>query len=56
MTVIAEKAISFKCEHCGTEQFHDYTLESGWYVDRAVNEDKIDCVTCGHTNHVIEEL
>lgn len=56
MTVTAEKAISFKCENCGSTQLADYSLEQGWYEDRAVNEDKIDCMACFHENHVIEEL
>jgi transcription elongation factor Elf1 len=56
MTVIAHEAISFTCENCGSEQFAEYTLSPGWYKDRAVNEDNIDCITCGHENHVIEEL
>jgi transcription elongation factor Elf1 len=54
--VKAHEAISFTCWNCGTEQLAYYTLEPGWYEDRAVNEDKIDCIVCGQENHVIEEL
>ena len=56
MTVTAERAIQFECEECGLVQFSEYTLVHGWYGDRAVNEDNIDCEKCGHENHVIEEL
>lgn len=56
MAVTAEKAIEFKCEKCDKFQFAEYTLAQGWYEDRAVNEDRIDCEYCGHENHVIEEL
>jgi transcription elongation factor Elf1 len=54
--VKAHEAISFTCWNCGTEQLAYYTLNPGWYVDRAVNEDVIDCEKCGEENHVIEEL
>ena len=54
--VKAEKAIQFTCEKCLTPQFGEYSLMEGWYIDRVVMEDKIDCEKCGHTNHVIEEL
>lgn len=56
MPVEAKKAIQFECENCGEVQFSEYTLNHGWHVDRAVNEDRIDCEECGHENHVIEEL
>ena len=56
MPVDARKAIMFVCEECGFNQYSDYTLEHGWFEDRAVNEDRIDCEECSHENHVIEEL
>ena len=56
MTVEAEKAIQFECEKCGYLNYESYTLESGWYEDRAVMEDCLECGECGHENHVIEEL
>ena len=56
MTVTAEKAILFECEKCHKEQFYKYSLEHGWYDDRAVMEDRIVCQYCNHDNHVIEEL
>lgn len=56
MTVKAGKAIKFHCEKCGADQYADYSLESDWEDDRAVNADNIDCNLCGHTNRVIEEL
>ena len=56
MTVRAEQAIQFECEKCKEVQYADYSLEHGWHEDRAVNEDLIACQSCGHENHVIEEL
>ena len=56
MTTEAMRAISFECEECGEIQFADYTLESGWFEDRVVMSDLIDCENCGRENHVIEEL
>ena len=56
MAVQVEKAIRFKCEHCGKVQFGEYTLIPGKYMDREVNEDHILCEQCNHDNHVIEEL
>ena len=56
MTVEAEKAIQFECENCGHFQYESYTLCSGSFEDRAVNEDRIDCEKCGYENHIIEEL
>ena len=54
--VKAAKAIKFECEECGYDQYADYTLEHGWYDDRAVMRDNIACENCGHDNLVIEEL
>lgn len=56
MTVEAGRAIWFECEKCTHGQYADYSLDSGWFDGRAVNEDYIDCEECGHENHVIEEL
>jgi len=56
MTVKALKAVFWQCEECRHGQYGNYTLEHSWHEDRAVMADNIICETCGHENHVIEEL
>jgi len=56
MTVEADRAVGFACEHCGHYQYHEYSLEHNWHENRAVMSDNIDCEKCGKENHVIEDF
>ena len=55
MSVEVKNAIAFQCEACGYIQFEYNTLQHGWYEDRYVYQDNIDCEKCKHTNHVFKE-
>jgi len=56
MTVMAELAVSFKCEECGKIQYAPYTLELRYEYEECIYVDYIDCNKCKHTNRVIDPV
>ena len=54
MSVMADRAVMFKCEHCGCLNYHPYTLELKHEDGECLFVDIIDCRKCDHSNRVID--